>query len=333
MGIFIVTQSIDEKDSVLSFFLDWVNEFARHTNVIVVANKVGSHHLPKHVQVFSLGGEQNSWRITKVMRLQYLFLRHRRDISRIFFHMCPEYVVSLHILPKILRKRSILWYVHKRISIYLRAAHLLVNRIVTATESSCNLSSRKILVCGHGINTERFSPGTLPKTNTLEIVLVGRISPVKRYELLLPVAVALRSKNRHFHMRIAGPIAAQDVDYYNNLQQTIKNDHLSEYIEFVGVIPHEKLPMFYHSSHALISFTPTGSFDKVILEAMSSGLHVYCTNVSLEGILNEGYIKEGTTNTLAQLLAEVPLEHNYRNRNYIVQYHNLHELIKRLLSA
>ena len=59
MKLLIVTQKVDQNDSVLGFFHKWIIQFAGHfETVTVVCLEKGNYDLPKNVRVLSLGKEQ-----------------------------------------------------------------------------------------------------------------------------------------------------------------------------------------------------------------------------------------------------------------------------------
>ena len=70
---------------------------------------------------------------------------------------------------------------------------------VTASRESYRLSSDKVIVTGHGIDTERFRPLAESGKSRKEQALlsVGRISPRKNYETLIKAMDILVHKRKH----------------------------------------------------------------------------------------------------------------------------------------
>jgi len=55
----ILTQKIDINDDVLGFFHNWIKEFAKHCeSVVVVCLRKGEYDLPENVKILSLGKER-----------------------------------------------------------------------------------------------------------------------------------------------------------------------------------------------------------------------------------------------------------------------------------
>jgi len=56
MNLLIITQKIDEEDSVLGFFVRWVEEFAKRcVQVTVACLEKCAYHLPSNAKMLYLG--------------------------------------------------------------------------------------------------------------------------------------------------------------------------------------------------------------------------------------------------------------------------------------
>ena len=100
--------------------------------------------------------------------------------------MCPEYVLAAAPTNRIFRKKSVLWYTHREVSLKLRLAAKLVDKIFTASKESFRLPSKKVVIAGHGIDIEHFKPrGSSASGDTLKLLSVGRVSPSKDLMFLI----------------------------------------------------------------------------------------------------------------------------------------------------
>jgi len=62
LKLLIITQKLDERDSVLGFFVGWVRELAKHfPQIIVVCLEKGEYDLPANVRGLSLGKPAQGW--------------------------------------------------------------------------------------------------------------------------------------------------------------------------------------------------------------------------------------------------------------------------------
>ena len=199
MRLLVLTQKVDKNDSILGFFHRWIEEFAKHSeHVIVVTLEEGKHDLPKNVSVYSLGKEKGASKV-KILFTFYLLvfnLRHRYDA--VFVHMNPEYVVLGGLLWRLLGKRVSLWYTHKSVGLKLRVAKLFANIIFTASKESFRLKTSKLRIVGHGIDTDLFRPD--PSVVREDWWLsAGRLNKSKRHDIVIREA-----KDAGRELRIAG---------------------------------------------------------------------------------------------------------------------------------
>ena len=178
--------------------------------------------------------------------------------------MCPEYVLAAGFWLAVFPKKSLLWYTHKSTTWKLRIAEKQVDAIFTASTLSFRLPSKKVEVTGHGIDTEFFKPApTRRKRTKLVILTVGRISPVKKHEVLIEAALFLKQEGADFEVRIAGaPIVEGDAKYQEALERIVKERALSNEVRFLGAVPHQEIVEFYRQGVIFINLSETGSLDK-----------------------------------------------------------------------
>ena len=191
MKLLIVTQVVDKNHPILGFFHRWIEEFAVHCEqVSVICLQAGAHDLPPNVQVYSLGKEEGKGRIVRLFRFyKYLWtLRHEYD--RVFVHMNQIYVILGAPIWRTLSKKINLWYMHGSVSLSLKIAEKLTDKIFTGSTESFRLKSSKVVVTGHGIDTAHFAPQVVAKTT--DLITVGRITKSKNLETLIDILKVLR---------------------------------------------------------------------------------------------------------------------------------------------
>ncbi|MDD5589707.1 MAG: glycosyltransferase [Candidatus Portnoybacteria bacterium] len=339
MKILVVTQKVDMEDDNLGFFHAWLLEFAeKFEKIIVICLEKGRHELPDNVEVFSLGKETASGKRTKYI---FKFFRHiwrkKGDYDAVFVHMNPEYIVLAGWLWKLWGKKISLWYTHKKVTWKLRLAEKFADFVFTASPESCRISSSKIMVTGHGIDTEKFKPGLEKKDGKLKILTVGRISPSKGLDTLIEAASVLRDKeDNNFEILIAGaPILKSDHGYLDNLREKITKLGLKESVKFVGPIPFSKIDDFYLAGDVFVNLSATGSIDKTVLEAMACGLPVLTSNEAFVNILESKYrFAQGDYKELVEkVIALKDVEADISLREFVVKNHNLRNLIEKIASV
>src|SRR3989339_472442 len=311
MKLLIITQKVDINDDNLGSFHSWLEKLAEKADIFVIGNYVGKYDLPENVKVFSLGKEIGVGRLVKIFKYQWFLLKLLPRVNGVFFHMCPEYVLGAHLLPKIFRKKTLLWYTHKSVNWKLKLAEKSVDKIFTASKESFRLPSKKVEVTGHGIDLEKFKPAETKKDGSkFKIISVGRISPVKNYEIIINATEILKNKNFNFEIKIAGaPILESDKIYFEKLKEKIQEKKLSDRIKLVGPISNKYIAEFYQSGDLFINLSDTGSLDKAVLEAMACGLKILTSNEAFKNILPEENFTKNEPNMIAEKIERLA-KHN-----------------------
>ncbi len=350
MELLILTQKIDSQDSILGFFHAWVAEFSKHCErVTVVCLQKGEYALPENVRVFSLGKEEKKSRFVRVFRFYKYIWRERKNYDAVFVHMNPEYVVLGGLPWRIFGKKISLWYTHKSVDTKLRIAEKFSHVVFTASKESFRLPSRKLRVMGHGIDTGKFlrsagsddarhenSP-TLP----LQIVTVGRISPVKDYETLLAAAKILAEKDVSFRVQVFGiPETPEQEKYLRSLKEIVERDGLIEKIYFCGAVTQDALPGILREADIFVNMSHTGGLDKAVLEAMACEIPVLTCNETFVPILGKSqlmYTKGNAIELADKIIALAGMGGEERAslgrdlRNVVVEHHSLSKLIPAIL--
>lgn len=282
MKLLICTQIVDRTDPVLGFFHAWIQELEGHfDSVEVICLKEGSHALPPHVRVHSLGKEKGYGRIRKMARFLHLIISLRHDYDAVFVHMNPEYVLLGGMLWRLWRKTIGLWYAHGSVTTVLRLAVLVAHHVFTSTPEGCRVRSSKIRIVGQGIDTDRFSPSVDSKDPGASLVTVSRIARSKDIQMVIEVLQILRAQFSTATLSIIGtPLTDDDRAYQIELEHYIHTHGLSDSVRFLGGIPNEQLPEALRSYNFLINAYRNKSLDKAILEAMAAGLMVVSSNAA-----------------------------------------------------
>lgn len=336
MKLLIVTQKVDVRDDVLGFFHSWIAEFSKRCeHVTVICLRKGDHHLPQNVTVLSLGKEHAPSRLRYLTRFYVFIWQERNNYDAVFVHMNSVFVVLGGLLWRLWGKKIGLWYIHPKVGTYVRMAHFFARYIFTASEGSFPFVSPKVLVVGHGIDTDRFKPmSSIVKENN-SILYVGRISPIKHLEVLVGAVKALHQRHVPFILNIIGGPDVRYGEYYERIKTELKDLEDEGVVRYHGKISNEDMPRWYNAYEALVNMTPSGSFDKTVLEAMASGTLVATSNTNFIPYLPKQCIfSEGDGVHLARALEflfvlspEEKRKYQERFRDTVVSYHNLRTLI------
>jgi glycosyltransferase involved in cell wall biosynthesis len=276
VNLLVFNLAMDADHATLGHTTAWTNALARRANhVTVITMLAGRIAVERNVTVYSLGkelGRSKPELLHAYYRLVLKVLRERR-IDACFAHMAPLFAALFAPVAKPRRIPTLLWFAHTRVSRTLRVAHALVDRCVTPTPASFPLPSAKLIVVGHGIDTERFRPPAHPHPLYAETaVSIGRVTPIKHIEVMLD-AVAILRADRGLDLRlevVGGPAADGDRDYLARLRRRTKEVGVEDLVAFRGAVPFGEVPRRYHAGGLALNLSDT-AMDKAILEAMASG--------------------------------------------------------------
>jgi len=279
MKLLIVTQAVDTEDSILGFFVRWIEVFAQHCErVTVICLRKGAYVLPNNVEVIALDGTS---RFSRALQIWRFCISHRAEYDTVFVHMNPEYIVAAGLLWRAMHKRIALWYTHKSVDLKLRIAEFFANIIFTASKESFRLKSKKVRVMGHGIDTTFFCPDSSVARGDW-ILSVGRLMKSKRHDLAIREAV-----QEDKELRIAGEGPERQ-----HLETLAREFHAR--VRFLGGLNQPQLRDEYRRAAYLIHTSETGSLDKVVLEALACGLPVRTSDPALKALENTdpAYVRE-----------------------------------------
>ena len=196
MNILVFNLKQDAEDGILGFTTDWVNALAKRCDrVVVLTLHMGALRVDPNVTVYSIGTEHGFGRPRRLFNFYALLWKvlRERQIDVCFAHMNQLFALLGAPVLKAYRVPTLLWYAHKSVTRSLKLAERLVEAAVTSSASGFQLPSRKLTVIGQGVDTVRFAPAAKQRHDgTLKLLSFGRISPVKRLDIILDAAARLR---------------------------------------------------------------------------------------------------------------------------------------------
>ena len=341
MRLLVITQRVDLNDPDLGFFHTWLEKLAVQVDqLLVICLAKGQYDLPANVTVFSLGKERQASRFTYLWRFFSTIWLGRGSYDGVLVHMNPEYVVLGGLMWRFWGKPVLLWYTHKAVNFRLFLAEKLANKIFTASRESFRLSSLKKTIVGHGIDADFFSQptGFLPLAGDTWLLWVGRISPTKDLETVIKSCAELRQSGFNFYkFTILGqPITPADNEYKKVLASLVAKLNLEDSIGFRHWRPYLAMPGVYRRHHLFIHTSKTGSIDKVVLEALASGLYVLSSSEAFRAAARENIgitsFEEGNARDLADKIEKLYRsgilgQPNRRGREWVAKHHNLDRLV------
>ncbi|MBW1711891.1 MAG: glycosyltransferase family 4 protein [Deltaproteobacteria bacterium] len=286
---------IDPGHDIAGFVLSWIKGLARRVDSLeVIALEVVDAQgagLPANVRLTSLGKEKGFGRPRLLVNSQRAVWRAMDRADFLLCHMMPVYALAAGPICRLKGKPLLLWYTHQHVDLKLRAAVRAADRVLTAVPESMRVPTAKKRVLGHGIDTDRFCPGPdRPRSGPLRVVSVGRLSPVKRLEVLVEAAEKLKAWGRLEDFRFS--LVGQEGEpfqkaYTQAVKDRIKESGLEGVFEFTGSIPYAGVADSFRQADLFVSMQEQRGLDKAVLEAMACGLPVVVANRSFVPLLGD----------------------------------------------
>ena len=359
MKLLILTQKVDINDDLLGFMHGWIAEFAKHCeNVTVICLQKGEYELPNNVKVLSLGKEKHfnsecddSMRLFHCSIVPLLYClrfykyiwQERKNYDSVFVHMNKEYVLLGGLFWRIWKKKILLWYNHRYGNKFVIAAIKLADAVFYTSPFSFAAKFSKARQMPAGIDVNLFRRDKSVEKIKNSLLFLGRISPVKKVDVLIGAAKLLEKRNMDFVLSIAGEAGEKDAEYFNEIKEQAGGLCQRQKVKFFGKLPNYKTPKLYNQNEIFINLTDSGSLDKTTLEAMScEGMVIVC-NKFFEKIFPPEWhdlliFKEKNEKDLAEkIIGLINLnktrkeEMGKKSREIIIENHNLKKLVKNIV--
>jgi glycosyltransferase involved in cell wall biosynthesis len=345
MKLLIVTQKVDSDDPILGFFHNWILELSnKFEKISVICLEMGKYDLPENVKVFSLGKESKRSRIRYINNFFNLILGLHRDYDLVFVHMNQEYILLGGFIWKILGKKIYFWRNHQYGNFLTRIAVWLSNKVFCTSKFAFVTKYKKAEIMPVGIDTNLFKLGAESlglETKKNKILFLGRMSSIKKPDLLVEALNILNRNGANFVCDFYGDSLIKEQNYYNSLKNKSKELGLEGKINFYKAVANYETPKIYGEHNIFVNLTPSGSFDKTILEASACGCVLVVTNKSLKGEIDERMIAENDNpKNIAEKISfwlnagnEETNKASAKLQEYVLKNHSLTKLINDLDKA
>lgn len=346
--LLIFVNKFDQEDDLLGFFVGWVVELAKHLeSVTVISQYAGRYETLPNLRVIVIDKKKYSASGLRALRFVGLLFKLRKSYEGVFVVMAPAWAIIAGVVSRISGKKTYLWYAVWRGSWKLRLAEKLVTKIFCSVRESFPFASKRVVPIGQGVDIDYFVPDSVVRKPGV-ILFLGRMSPIKKIEVLLKAVSQIKNKNIGIYDQIkielaGGPANKMDGEYLGSLHGLAGELGIAEKLNWVGRISHVQTLGYYQRSDIFVNLTPTGSFDKTILEAMACGVIVLASNLALAKFLdskmqNSLVFKEEDAGDLAdkliKILELVPAEkEKFRQnaRQIVLRFHSQTQWAKNLI--
>lgn len=337
MNLLVITQKVDNTDPLLGFFCAWIDRLSeKYEKLTVLCLEKGTYEAPKNVRIFSLGKEYRKSRPAYIVQFYKYIFSLRHEYNAVFVHMNQEYVLMGGPLWKLWNKPVFMWRNHAKGNILTSLAVSLSTKVFYTSLFSYTARFKKSVQMPVGVDTDLFTFSERDIRTPQSILSLGRISPVKYIEVLIDALAEMKTNS--FSCDLVGDPPPQGRDYYQMILEKVQVAGLESKINFHRAVPNHQASELYRTYDLYTNMTPSGSFDKTIIESMAAGALPVVCNESLREILPEDFIfTAGDPHSLATKLKTVlslsdQQKNRYRKkfREYAVDRHSLHGLIQKL---
>jgi len=340
MRLLILTQKVDKNDPILGFFHNWVLELSKKfEKVSVICLEKGTFDLPNNVKIYSLGKEYGESKIKYVKNFFNLILGLHKEYDSVFVHMNQEYILLGGFIWKILRKKVYFWRNHQLGNLFTKIAVLFPNKVFCTSKFAFVAKYKKTILMPVGIDTELFKVASSQylTSRNRKLLFLGRMDLIKRPKMLVEALDILNKKNVEFICDFYGDPTPDTGDYYDSIKKDIEKSNLKEKINFYNGVANYETPQIYNEHSIYVNLTPSGSFDKTILEAAACGCILVVVNKSLKGEIDKRMITEENSKDVAEkinfwLNANEADKKEVSNKlqKYVLGNHSLNALIDRI---
>ena len=236
------------------------------------------------------------------------FLQMAKDYEMFIFQMSEPFPVAL--LARVMRKPTIYYVGGSGLKSMLAKARNSTPRILlahlvkfpqilmvilssflvapswnTIQEAGFGRYSEKTRICSLYVDLKAFGVLKPLVLRALSVGYVGRLEEEKGFRQFVEAVPLVRAEKPEIRFVVCGG---------GSLRSLLKEQKLDREIEFLGLVPNEKMPAVMNELKLLVVPSFTEGFGRVILEAMACGTPVLATGV--EGV--KALISEGKTGFL-----------------------------------
>jgi len=310
--ILILNIATDSKDTSLGFVLSWLNEFSKNYQEVdvITLNKGHTSALNDNINIYEINKNKSKLFGVSNFYKTIILLTKRNKYEYCFSHMSA--IMMLASYPVLLMRKltSIFWYTHagpKNLfnKLILFKATLLASKIITASENSFPLKSKKVTPIGHAIDYKTFYK-KIDSFSKKDFSFVCRISKSKKIvESIDCFLNSIASESRSI-LIIGGPLTNEDKIYYEHLLNKYKNNNN---VSFIGPVSHSELVKYLKNVSFHINNTDKGFYDKSVLETSVNGIINFYKNTdydkNIPSEFQENLKFDGTPSDLSNKISSV----------------------------
>ena len=283
--ILILNIATDSKDTSLGFAISWLNEFSKnYEEVDVITLKKGdASGLNDNINIYEVNKNKSKLFAVFNFYKRINLLTKTNNYEYCFSHMSAIMMLASYPVLLIRKLKSIFWYTHagpKNLfnKLVLFKAMFFASKIITASENSFPLKSKKVTSIGHAIDYKTF----YKKRDSFskgDFAIVSRISKSKNIDESIEGFLNSNASESSSILIIGGPLTNEDKIYNEYLLNKYKKKNN---VSFIGPVSHSELVSYLKNVSFHINNTDKGFYDKSVLETSANGIINFYKNADYD---------------------------------------------------
>ena len=310
--ILILNIATDSKDTSLGFAISWLNEFSKnYQEVDVITLKKGdASGLNDNINIYEVNKNKSKLFAVSNFYKTINLLTKTNNYEYCFSHMSAIMMLASYPVLLIRKLKSIFWYTHagpKNLfnKLVLFKATFFASKIITASENSFPLKSKKVTPIGHAIDYKTFYK-KIDSFSKEDFAIVSRISKSKNIDESIEGFLNSNASESSSILIIGGPLTNEDKIYNEYLLNKYKNNNN---VSFIGPVSHSELVSYLKNVSFHINNTDKGFYDKSVLETSANGIINFYKNADYDKNIPTKYqdvLKfDGSSNDLSNKISSI----------------------------
>ena len=310
--ILILNIATDSKDTSLGFAISWLNEFSKnYQEVDVITLKKGdATGLNDNINIYEVNKNKSKLFAVSNFYKTINLLTKTNNYEYCFSHMSAIMMLASYPVLFIRKLKSIFWYTHagpKNLfnKLVLFKATFFASKIITASENSFPLKSKKVTPIGHAIDYKTFYK-KIDSFNKKDFAIVSRISKSKNIDESIEGFLNSNASESSSILIIGGPLTNEDKIYNEYLLNKYKKKNN---VSFIGPVSHSELVSYLKNVSFHINNTDKGFYDKSVLETSANGIINFYKNADYDKNIPTKYqdvLKfDGSSNDLSNKISSI----------------------------
>ena len=310
--ILILNIATDSKDTSLGFAISWLNEFSKnYQEVDVITLKKGdASGLNDNINIYEVNKNKSKLFAVSNFYKTINLLTKTNNYEYCFSHMSAIMMLASYPVLLIRKLKSIFWYTHagpKNLfnKLVLFKATFFASKIITASENSFPLKSKKVTPIGHAIDYKTFYK-KIDSFSKEDFAIVSRISKSKNIDESIEGFLNSNASESSSILIIGGPLTNEDKIYNEYLLNKYKKKNN---VSFIGPVSHSELVSYLKNVSFHINNTDKGFYDKSVLETSANGIINFYKNADYDKNIPTKYqdvLKfDGSSNDLSNKISSI----------------------------